>query len=1331
MSNENTQTKVPVKKIGLLPKLGIACGALVVLALVAYFVLTSAWFLKSVILPKAGATLHARITLEDASLSPFSSVTLTRLRVIPEGADMLLTAEEARLRYSLMDMIRGRINIAEISLNAPVVQVIYAADGTSNLDPILKAMAAAPTTKPAEKAKSTQPLQLDLKKFVLNNATVRYVQKLKTGGQQVTEITGLTLTADDLANNRTGRLSLAAGAKFDQGLSGPTNGVLTAQMGGNLELALDASLMPGSIKGNLKLDLSQAAGAFKDAAGLGATLETDLSPQEIKTAVLKFSQAGKSLGLVRVSGPFDAAKREAKLRAEVVGIDRQVLNLAGAMFGGDFNSTTLNSSNQIEIAQAGQQITVNGSVAVRQFSLTRQGQTTPVMDLGTAYNVTVDQKAKNAQLQSFLLTATQNAKEILRGTLAKPMKVDWGNTANAVDESALELTVSGLNLADWRAFAADYAPAGQLNARLSLLSQRAGKKLLLTLTSSLNQFAGKYGSNQIAGADLALQFQTLVEDFHAVTLSNLTASIASQQTPMVDLTANGTLDATTKDTDLRTTAGVVLPRLAALLGNPDLKFDHGTLRWEGRISQKNTTPNLTTNALLERGLSGALRLENLTGLFKTFRFDRFETAADFEVTVKPPLARINRATATLRQAGQAGGTMELSGSYNLAETNGQMVVKVTDLNQNALRGFVAAALGSNILNSVALNADFTASYNPKGDSGARGTMQVANLLITDPAGRLPRTPLTAGAALDVGMKDQLVSFRQCNGDIKMGALTGGSFGLAGRLDLAKTNGQFSLGLTNLNQNALAPFLSSALGDRQLTSIAINATAEAGLDVGFAATVKSDLSVTNLVLKDPSGALPSTPLALGANLEAAFAKSVLDLRKLLVSLTPTARASNQMQLAGRVDMTTSNATTGTLALTSAGLDFTHYYEIFGAPATNPPAPATHPATATNSAPAPVEPDPMPLLLRQFEFSTKIAALYLQDVAISNLIQTTKIDGGRIAVEPCQLTLNGAPLSAKLLFDLGVKGWTYDVSFLADQIPVAPLARLRGYGTHGEIQGFMLADGGLKGAGITPPSLQSNLTGKLNFAITNAAIQMNTADAAQSAKSFFGSLAGTLGGVLKPIGTALGVPDVMKSPLTLVVARAEIGQGRVNLLQAGAESAIFRANAVGAITLGNPIPDSRYNDIPLEIALERGAAIKARLASSSTPTNQTYVILPNFVTLAGTLGKQDIQIKKTVIAGLIGKSVIGFVPQAGEAAGGALKSVAGFLTGEKKTADTNTVQTTNTESGTGLLNKLGGLFGGNKSVPQTNPPPSTPTTNSAGGTNPPAQPPAKRGLFDFLK
>jgi len=594
--------------------LGAVCGALALLLVVAYFVVTSAWFLKGVILPKVSAALNATITVEDASLSPFSAITLSKLQVQTTGPEPLLRAGEVHARYSLWAILRGHILIKEATVESLVGQLIEYADGTSNLDPILRSFGQEAKPK-STRSESAEPLQLDLQQIELKNVTLRYVKMLPAGGKQIAEISGLSLNADTIANDQTGKVRISTDLKFDQGMISPTNSLLTAKLGGELDLVLDAHLRPASIKAGLQLNVTEAYGAFRDAAEMNSSLETDLTSSEIRTLALRFSKGTTPLGTMTASGTFNPTTIEGRFNLVVAGLDRQVLNIGGAMFGADFNATQINSSNVVELAQGANSTTVNGQVAVNRFSLTLKGQSTPTIDLAATYNVTIDRAAKQALLNIVTISAERDKAPLLRGALIKPMRLDWSGGANAVEESAFELVVTNLNLVDWGAFTSDFEPAGRLNLCLNVFSQQAGKKLKFDFNTQIAEFSARIGGNRIEPADGTIALHADLDDFTQINLSSLEARITRQKQPVLNLGASGKVDLRAMDLDLQTSLDVFLPPLTALLGRPDLKVSSGTLKFTGGVHQQNMAPGQAANAQYDRTVGGALRLEGLTRIF--------------------------------------------------------------------------------------------------------------------------------------------------------------------------------------------------------------------------------------------------------------------------------------------------------------------------------------------------------------------------------------------------------------------------------------------------------------------------------------------------------------------------------------------------------------------------------------------------------------------------------------------------------------------------------------------------------------------------------------------
>jgi hypothetical protein len=1161
--------------------LGIVFGVFILLLVVGYFVGTSEWALKSVILPKVSKAANADVTVESASISPFSSVDLRGLKVVTKGPEPLVTAKEARLRYSLMDIIKGNINVSEVTLDSPTVTLITFPDGTSNLDPITKAPKdkTDKEKKEPKAKKSEKPAQLNLQKLSLVNATVRKIDQRKNGTQQTLQLSGVNVTAADIANNKTGKLTLAADVNLNQGLNTASNGVLAAKVAGDFALTLDAALKPTMAKGQTKVDVTQGQGAFAQVNGLGVLLNTDVTPTQLNDVSVRFTQAGKNLGALTASGPFSAETMEGKIVVALSGIDKQLLNVAGAAAGVDFGQTTIGSTNTIELTQKGRVISVNGALLVGSFGVTQKGQTTPTMDIRSAYAVTLDQTNKTAMLHTFTLNGTQQGAEFLRGTLAKPMLLDLGKASGAVDESAFDLVVTNFNLPDWQAFIGTNATvsSGKLAMTLNLIAKQAGKDLALNFATRLSALTAVAGSNRVDNADIAVDAKGTVKDFSAVKLDSYALQLA--RAGQRALSATGALAYNTKsqDADVQADLDVVLPQVASLVVVPGLNVQSGAVKFAGRIVQKNTTPNQTNNPVLDRSVTGKLNLNELTGALQSNRFDRFATVVDLDVAMRGQAVDIKKCSGTIQQSGQAGGAFDVAGNYNLDTKAAQITAKLVDLNQHALKSFLA----------------------------------------------------------------------------------------------------------------------SALGEKQLETISINATANANMSSATDGAVKAELHVANLVVNDPSGAVPRTPLAVDFTADAAMSKAVYDIKGIQLALTKTERAPNALNIAGKIDLSKSNAWNGNVKVTSDGLDLTTYYDLFAKKNTNNTQ-TTKTSGAGSAQPREAKPETEPAAMKlpfaNLLAEVNIAKIFLREIAISNLTTKTTIEAGRVNLNPFSLTLNGAPMSFTALVNVGVPGYEYDVNAKLDRVPVEPLVNTFKPEQKGLYKGAIVSSIAIKGAGVTGPSLKKNLGGAIGFTLTNAEIKY--ADV-----RFENKYLGWLVKWVPTVAKVLQVPELADSPISLVDAQLGITNGTVALQRTFLESSAFQANVQGTITLNDVITNSTLNKLPLQLALRRSIAEKARLAapnSGQTP----YVDLGSFVVVEGTVGKPKYDINEKAVLQTIAKVAGGFLK--GDA-GNLLRGLGNLGSGTTTTTNapgaTNAPATNAPKTGDAVGNLLKGFL--NKE-PKTNEP-----------------------------
>lgn len=1276
--SEPSSTGTPKRRLGLLRYLALGCAALLALLVIVYFVVTSSGFITGVIVPRVGKAIGAEISVGSVALRPFSSVEVRNVKVKTIGDELLLELASLKATYRLMDIIGGKITVNSVEVDSPTVHLVQQADGKSNLDPILKTVATTPS-KP--KAKSEKKTILNIGPVNLKNANLHITRHEKGGGRMVAEARSLNFSLDSVKHNQPLKASLDG--RLNATLSGPKQSdAIAATLKGAIQTELNDDLMPKAVRSDLTLTVDTASGSFTDAAQLATTVKTDLSLTEIKQLVVNFAKGSAPLGQVAVSGPFDALKQEGKLKISVTGIGNEVLSLVGAKYGIFFGSTKLAANYEVELKNSAKTINTTGTLTGDKFSLRRRELTTPTLDFRLNYSVAVDLPKSVATISAFNFNANQSGRTLLSAALSKPMVIDWGKGAEALDESALELAVNQLSLADWRTFLGTNITAGSVSGKLNLLARKAGKDITLDLDTRLTGLAAAVGANRIERADVQLSAKGQVAELSRVTLSEFGVRVAQAAQPVIALTGSGSLDSARMDAQFQADVDANLVAAARLLNRPDLKLSSGTLKFTGKVAQKNQSTDPKAKPVFDQSVVGSVRLEKLTGQFASNKFDRFELITDLDAEVKNQVATIHKANGSLSQAGLPGGSFETSGRVDTAKSKGEVKFKLVDLNQNIVQSF-AAALGKNQLKSVSIGAAATATFDEQAGSAVKGLFEVANLVIIDPAGQLPQTPLSVKVNLDaVSPKTNLFEIKKLTGEVLLGTLKGGAFDVTGSCQLGKAleKGQVALKLTDLNQNALRPFLASALGETKLDSVSINANANATFDATGQTAVKADAQIANLRLTNPKANLPKEPLAIGLSVDGSMAKQVVDLRHFQLKLTPTQRAKNELSLTGRVDLSKTNAIVGNLKLAAEALDVTPYYDIFAAPkgATTATPAAQAPKAGAQPPAAPQEPPAVKLPIKDFTVDVSIGRFFLREIALSNLVVVTKLDATTVAVDPFKLTFNGAPVSAQVNANLGVPGYQYDVRANVNRLPIAPIVDTFVANMAGKAKGDLLFDTHVKGAGVIGESLRRALAGNLGLTLTNATIILP--DPNEVLKGPIGTTIKIVLSVIGPLAPVLnvGVDDLLKPPISFLDTKVNLGGGQVDLKHFIVASEAFRANAAGTVTIAPVLTNSPINDIPVDIALSTPLAKKARLAKADADTSG-YTELPNFVKLGGTIGESKTEINKLVISGLLLKSVSGVPGALGGKAGGIMKGVGGLLTGEtpEKSTTTSTNKTDATQ------------------------------------------------------
>jgi len=1096
----------------------LALGSALLLV-VAYMVVTSPGFIKRFILPRVGAAIHADVTVTDISVHPFSRITIHGLKVQAKDQEPLLTCPEIRASYSLWSILRGNLRVSEFALVSPTVVVVDNPDGTSNLDDLLRAGEKPPgKAEPPPTAKTSKLWRIDVRKVTVSDATFRKIKNYAGNRHDSLEVADISVALANLKNGQAGTLQLGAFIQVENNPPTGRAGHLQATLNGDFSFTLSADLRPAPVTGQTRLDISRADGVFGDFARFSAVLDCSVTPTEIKDLALHFQRAGAPLGQLAISGPLDMQQMEGRLKVELRGIDRRLLNLVAAAGGMDFGTTTISSSNDIELTKAGTVISATGRFDAGNLQLTRAGQTTPTLNLNASYALTVDNTAQTLVLHGLNVVGTQNGNPLLVAHLSQPMNLAWGGNGGGAGDSALGLTVTGLNLTDWRPFLGNAASTGSLGLTLKLSSSQAGRQLNFNLDSQIQNFSARVGDNRMVPATVSLRARGQAANFKQFSLGEYRLQVVQQNQSLAIATGSGTYDADDGSLDLQLALQASMAVLGQAIPRSGLNFSSGTLELTGRVIQKQDAQTIT----------GKLEFANLTGQSGRSQFRNFGSTMDLDIGQTPDQIQINKISGALSGGGNAGGTFELSGKYNTARNSAQLTASLSGINQNGLRPFLEPLLGDKKLVSIAVGGNASVDYDPKGSSAIKASMQVDNLVVNDPQGQLPPTPLEAKLQVDASVK----------------------------------------------------------------------------------------------------------------------KQVADVREFEISLTPTKRGKNQVQLQGQLDYSRADAVRGNLKLRADSLDVTSYYDLFA----GSPQAGNKPAGAVATTPASSQEPPGKILpLKNFTVAVEVGRLYLHEVEAADWQTIAVVDGGLVVVKPVKLMLNGAPVNATADLNLGVPGYRYDVAFTADRVPMTPLVDSFMPDRKGQMGGTLTAKIQIKGAGVTGASLQRNLTGQIDVGITNlnlsvvnvrsavlknvinvvATIPQLLVSPQNAVASLMGQVTGSGGGLMEALE---------KSPIQIINAQIKAGGGQIDLQQASVQSTAFKADAQGGVALAQVLTNSTIN-IPVAVSVSQPIAKQLNLVGGSTPANAGYVPLPQFLTMTGTIGVPQADINKVALGGVVVKSIGG--------------------------------------------------------------------------------------------
>jgi hypothetical protein len=522
----SSQPAKPKSKSGIL-RLVIALfvGGMVLLVGGVYIV-TSSWFVSGTILPMAGGSMNSKMEASKVSGLLSSSVEVTDFRLTPNEEETFVSVKRLSVGYDLMAIINGKVTASDFVAEQLVVELVMKADGSLNIDPILEALSG---PAPAE----SEPPSVDLQRLKIQDGTVRFRQEGKDTDGAVYELTGLNVEVDRLGNGSSTVLKMggAIGIRMTEG--GQTS-EFAATLDESITISWNDELLPVSFESAVALVVGKVSGVFAEFAENRVEVSGKLENNELNPLLLKVSKADLLLGSLSVSGPLNVDEGSADLQFELADLNQNLLNQFKDLVGFSFGEPTVSASGGLTLAAGGEALAFDVTVSGNQFSLQNAGAQTPPLSFELVLAMAADLAGSVFDFQTLSLNATQSGRPLLSVSAAKPMKVSLSGSGLKMADTKLDLTVSDLNLADWRAVLGE-AAVGRVASTLSISSegdqggsiQIGGKVQLANLVQSV--------PGDIAnGLGLNATLKAKVSDLKNLDVSELKFQVNNAQGQLLD-----------------------------------------------------------------------------------------------------------------------------------------------------------------------------------------------------------------------------------------------------------------------------------------------------------------------------------------------------------------------------------------------------------------------------------------------------------------------------------------------------------------------------------------------------------------------------------------------------------------------------------------------------------------------------------------------------------------------------------------------------------------------------------------------------------------------------
>ena len=247
-----------IKKISLIV-VGVVAGLFIALFVLATVLITPER-VRDTVLPLAEDALERKIELGEIEVSLFSGISLQDVAVKKKGGQdgQFIAADKIVLRYSLLALLMLKVEVDEVTLVTPQIEIIRNRDGTFNFSDLSGSDEPPATQPPASSSTVSAPIDLHISKIGISDGHLLFIDHLAEGKPARHEVKAFNLAATNVSTSKP--FPIKMNADWNGNNLGLAGNVDIAQPGAILDItfnkikvAISGSMSEQKMKGTLTL----------------------------------------------------------------------------------------------------------------------------------------------------------------------------------------------------------------------------------------------------------------------------------------------------------------------------------------------------------------------------------------------------------------------------------------------------------------------------------------------------------------------------------------------------------------------------------------------------------------------------------------------------------------------------------------------------------------------------------------------------------------------------------------------------------------------------------------------------------------------------------------------------------------------------------------------------------------------------------------------------------------------------------------------------------------------------------------------------------------------